>query len=95
LRVKESDRLAAVLAGLRANGIQCAIEGDDLIVEGGKGHVEGGGRVTTHLDHRIAMSFLVMGLAARQPVSIDDETMIATSYPTFESSMAKLGATFE
>ena len=92
LRVKESDRLAAVAAGLRAAGVDCAIEGDDLIVQGGAGAVRGGGLVATHLDHRIAMSFLVMGLAARTPMTVDDETMIATSYPAFRADMARLGA---
>ena len=94
LRVKESDRLAAVADGLRANGVDCAIEGDDLLVRGGAGKVEGGGMVVTHLDHRIAMSFLVMGLAAQRPVTVDDDTMIATSYPAFGAQMTALGATF-
>jgi len=94
LRVKESDRLAAIAAGLRANGVDCAIEGDDLIVSGGDGKVAGGGLVETHLDHRIAMSFLVMGLAAEQPVAVDDETMIATSFPSFRALMEGLGARF-
>ena len=93
LRVKESDRLAAVAAGLRAAGVTCAIEGYDLIVTG-KGHVAGGGLVETHLDHRIAMSFLVMGLASDQPMSVDDETMIATSFPSFKPLMTRLGAEF-
>jgi 3-phosphoshikimate 1-carboxyvinyltransferase len=90
LRVKESDRLAAVHAGLIANGVDAEIEGDDLIVHGGP--VRGGGEVATHLDHRIAMSFLVMGLAAEKPVSVDDGAMIATSFPTFVPLMAALGA---
>lgn len=94
LRVKESDRLEAVAAGLRAASVDCAIEGDDLIVRG-KGHVKGGGLVTTHLDHRIAMSFLVMGMASNAPMSIDDESMIATSFPTFKPLMTRLGAAFE
>eukprot|EP01037_Dinobryon_pediforme_P014104 gene14104-14223_t len=93
LRVKESDRLEAVAAGLRAAGVTCAIDGDDLIVAG-KGHVQGGGMVETHLDHRIAMSFLVMGLASNLPMSVDDETMIATSFPSFKPLMARLGAQF-
>ncbi len=93
LRVKESDRLAAVADGLKATGVACSIEGDDLIVEG-HGQVRGGGTVATHLDHRIAMSFLVMGLASEQPVTIDDESMIATSFPTFRPAMQQLGATF-
>ena len=79
LRVKESDRLAAVAAGLAANGVRHAIEGDDLIVEGGA--VPGGGMVTTHMDHRIAMAFLTMGLASQKPVTVDDVTMIATIIP--------------
>jgi len=92
LRVKESDRLAAVAAGLRAAGIDCAIEGDDLIVEGGR--PRGGGLVLTHMDHRIAMSFLVMGLASREPMAIDDAAMIATSFPEFRPTMERLGAQF-
>ena len=94
LRVKESDRLAATAAGLVANGVKTIIEGDDLIVEGGAGICAGGGLVETHLDHRLAMSFLVMGLASQKPVSVDDESMIATSFPTFKSLMAQIGAEF-
>jgi 3-phosphoshikimate 1-carboxyvinyltransferase len=92
LRVKESDRLEAIAAGLEANGVDCAIEGDDLFVRGGA--VEGGGYVETHLDHRIAMSFLVMGLAARKEVTVDDQAMIATSFPSFRALMESLGARF-
>jgi len=92
LRVKESDRLAAIAAGLRANGVDCEIVGDDLIVRGGA--VNGGGMVETHLDHRIAMSFLVMGLASENKVTVDDETMIATSFPSFRPLMEGLGARF-
>ena len=92
LRVKESDRLAAVADGLIAAGVTCRIEGDDLIVTGGP--VRGGGTVKTHLDHRIAMSFLVMGLASQQPMTIDDAAMIATSFPTFQPEMERLGAKF-
>lgn len=92
LRVKESDRLAAVAAGLAANGVAVAIEGDDLVVEGTGGRVPGGGLVATHLDHRIAMAFLVMGLASEQPVTIDDGAMIATSFPDFVALMRALGA---
>ena len=94
LRVKESDRLQAVADGLAAAGVTHAIEGDDLLVQGSGGEVAGGGLVATHLDHRIAMSFLVMGLAARKAMTIDDEAMIATSYPTFAADMARLGASF-
>ena len=93
LRVKESDRLAAVADGLNANGVSNRIEGDDLIVTG-SGTVAGGGRVATHLDHRIAMSFLVMGLASQSPVTIDDAGMIATSFPTFQPELERLGASF-
>ena len=94
LRVKESDRLAAVAAGLAQGGVDHAIEGDDLIVRGGGGDVAGGGIVVTHLDHRIAMSFLVMGMASRQPMVVDDERMIATSFPAFKGLMTRLGAVF-
>ncbi len=93
LRVKESDRLEAVAAGLAVNGVEHTIEGDDLIVRGNT-TVAGGGTVETHLDHRIAMSFLVMGLAAQKPVTIDDSAMIATSFPTFRPALERLGATF-
>jgi 3-phosphoshikimate 1-carboxyvinyltransferase len=93
LRVKESDRLAAVLDGLRANGVTCAIEGDDLIVEGAS-RAPGGGTVATHMDHRIAMAFLVMGLASEKPVAVDDTTFIATSFPDFTPMMTRLGAEF-
>ncbi len=93
LRVKESDRLAAVAAGLDAAGVRNRIEADDLIVTG-TGVVAGGGKVATHLDHRIAMSFLVMGLASQSPMTIDDSSMIATSFPTFQPEMERLGAAF-
>jgi 3-phosphoshikimate 1-carboxyvinyltransferase len=93
LRVKESDRLAAVAAGLAANGVDFEIEGDDLIVHG-KGRAAGGGTVTTHMDHRIAMAFLVMGLASEKPVRVDDAAIIATSFPGFSALMCALGADF-
>ena len=95
LRVKESDRLAATAAGLAACGVDAAIEGDDLVISGkGAGGVPGGGMVQTELDHRIAMAFLVAGLAARAPVTVDDTTMIATSFPDFAPLMTGLGAQF-
>jgi 3-phosphoshikimate 1-carboxyvinyltransferase len=94
LRVKESDRLAAIAAGLKAAGVGARIEGDDLIVEGRSGDVPGGGLAVTHLDHRIAMSFLCLGLAARRKMTIDDASMIATSFPSFTAQMAQLGARF-
>ena len=91
LRVKESDRLAAVAEGLRVNGVDFVIEGDDLIVSGRGQAAPGGGCVETHMDHRIAMSFLVMGLASVKPVGVDDVTFIATSFPDFLPLMARLG----
>jgi 3-phosphoshikimate 1-carboxyvinyltransferase len=91
LRVKESDRLAAVAAGLLAAGVPHAVEGDDLVVHGLGGRVPGGGTVATHLDHRIAMAFLVMGLAARDGMRVDDGAMIATSFPDFVPLMQDLG----
>lgn len=93
LKVKESDRLAATVAGLIANGVDAASEGDVLIVRG-SGAVRGGGLVETHLDHRMAMSFLTMGLASKEPVTVDDITMVATSFPEFLSLMQSLGARF-
>jgi len=92
LRVKESDRLAAIAEGLKLNGVSCSIIDDDLIVQGST--VQGGGFVETHLDHRIAMSFLVMGLASKQTVTVDDAQMISTSFPQFRSLMQNLGAQF-
>lgn len=91
LRVKESDRLAAIVAGLRANGVRVEELEDGMIVEGMNGVVPGGGMVATHMDHRIAMSFLVMGLGARAAVAVDDVAMIATSFPEFEDLMRGLG----
>jgi len=93
LRVKESDRLAAMAAMLRVNGVKVEIVGDDMIVEG-RGHVPGGGFVSTHMDHRIAMSALMMGLASDTPVKVDDTAFIATSFPGFVPMMQKLGADF-
>jgi len=100
LRVKESDRLAAVASGLKLNGVACTEGEASLAVRGtpaGKG-LGGAARenaVKTHLDHRIAMSFLVMGLAAEKPVTVDDANMIATSFPEFMGLMRALGATIE
>jgi len=94
LRVKESDRLSAIAAGLKSCGITVSESADSLAVDGrGADGVAGDGFVATHLDHRIAMSFLVMGLASRKLVAVDDGTMIATSFPNFESLMSGLGAT--
>ncbi len=93
LRVKESDRLAATAAMLRTNGIEVVIDGDDLVVRG-RGRAPGGGEVTTHMDHRIAMSGLIIGLASEQPVQVDDASFIATSFPGFVDLMTGLGADF-
>jgi 3-phosphoshikimate 1-carboxyvinyltransferase len=93
LRVKESDRLEATAAMLRVNGVKVEISGNDMIVEG-KGHVAGDGLVATHMDHRIAMSALVMGLASDKPVKVDDTAFIATSFPDFIPMMRSLGAEF-
>lgn len=91
LRVKESDRLTAIAEGLAACGVEVAIEGDDLIVEGKGEPPEGGALVNARLDHRIAMSFLVLGMAARRPVAIDDAETINTSFPGFTALMNGLG----
>ncbi|MEL7469947.1 MAG: 3-phosphoshikimate 1-carboxyvinyltransferase [Pseudomonadota bacterium] len=93
LRVKESDRIAATVAGLRANGVEVEEHEDGMTVHGRGGEsVPGGGTVETHIDHRIAMSFLCMGLATKEPITVDDASPIATSFPQFEKLMAELGA---
>jgi len=93
LRVKESDRIDAMARGLEANGVTIEEDEDTLIVHGmGPGGVPGGGTCLTHLDHRIAMSFLVLGMAAKKPVGIDDAGPVATSFPVFEPLMTRLGA---
>lgn len=94
LKVKESDRLAATAAGLRTNGVDATVDGDTLIVHGTGGSVPGGGIVATHLDHRIAMAFLTMGLASQEPVTVDDTAMIATSFPEYLELMERLGAKY-
>ena len=99
LRVKESDRLAAVAEGLARNGVTHETGPDWLVVEGrpdGKGlGARGGAVVPTHLDHRIAMSFLVLGLAAEHGGRVDDANTIRTSFPEFIGLMQGLGATIE
>jgi 3-phosphoshikimate 1-carboxyvinyltransferase len=93
LRVKESDRIDAMARGLEACGVVIEEDEDCLIVHGnGMGSVAGGAICKTHIDHRIAMSFLVMGLAANKPISVDDASPIVTSFPIFESLMGALGA---
>jgi len=94
LRVKESDRLSAIARGLEANGVAFTETADGLTVKG-SGMVRGGGMVATHMDHRIAMSFLTLGLAAQNPVTVDDTAMIATSFPSYEHLMRDLGAELE
>ncbi len=92
LRVKESDRLTAMADGLQACGVEARVDGDSLIVEGSGARPPGGGRIACRLDHRIAMSFLVMGLAAARPVAIDDGGVVDTSFPGFVDMMNGLGA---
>ena len=93
LKVKESDRLAATATGLTANGVDARVEGDTLIVRGSS-TIKGGGTVTTHLDHRIAMAFLTLGLISDRPVTVDDARVIATSFPEFRGLMERLGARY-
>ena len=96
LRVKECDRIDAMARGLEANGVAIEEDEDTLIVTGqGAGTVAGGGTCKTHLDHRIAMSFMCLGMASAQPVSIDDGAPITTSFPVFEPLMSGLGAQLE
>jgi 3-phosphoshikimate 1-carboxyvinyltransferase len=95
LRVKESDRLSATAAMLSANGVRVEIEGDDLIVHGAGAPPAGGGTVVTHMDHRLAMSALVLGLACSNPVIADDAGFIDTSFPGFADLMTAAGAIIE
>ena len=104
LRVKECDRLAVTAQSLLANGIECTEGEDYLLVQGtlapernqqSTGKPKGGGQVQTHLDHRIAMSFLILGLGCQKPIRIDDANVINTSFPNFQNLMAGLGAKFE
>lgn len=99
LRVKESDRLSAIIEGLKANGVEAYAQGDSLIIHGlniaENGQIQGGGIVKTHHDHRIAMSFLLLGLVTQTPVVVDNIAMIATSFPNFFELMADLGVTFQ
>lgn len=92
LRVKESNRLAAIIEGLRACRVEAFEEGDNLVVYGLGHGPKGGATITTHYDHRIAMSFLVLGMASEQPITADDCRAIATSFPNFMGLMKQLGA---
>ena len=96
LRVKESDRIDAMAKGLKSNGLKVE-EGEDWFsVEGREiDGVDGGGYCKTFLDHRIAMSFLVMGMASKRAVTIDDSSPITTSFPSFENLMGQIGANFQ
>ena len=91
LRVKESDRISAMAAGLGAIGVAAAESGDGLAIEGSGGRmIPGGGTIESQLDHRIAMSFAIAGLHARHPVTIDDMAPVATSYPAFDATLGSL-----
>ncbi|MGH6931162.1 MAG: 3-phosphoshikimate 1-carboxyvinyltransferase [Dongiaceae bacterium] len=92
LRVKESDRLAVIASGLTSCGIQVEAGPDSLVIHGSGGRPRGGARIATHLDHRIAMAFLVLGMAADRPVEVDDGSPIETSFPGFVGLMNRLGA---
>jgi len=92
-RAKGGDRLAAVARGLRVNGVNCE-EGPETLLVRGSGRVKGGGRVATLMDHSLAMSFLVMGMAADEAVTIDDQTTIATRFPDFTTRFEDIGASF-
>ncbi len=93
LRVKESDRLLAIAAGLKDCGVKVIESRDGLTIEGaGPDGVAGGATIVTHMDHRIAMSFLVAGLASKNPITVDDGTLIDTSFPGFQALMTGLGA---
>lgn len=92
LRVKESDRLAAIVAGLRQCGVEASGNGDRLVVRGTGDLPAGAASVEAHQDHRIAMSFLVLGLGAQKQVTVDSADMIGTSFPAFVALMRGLGA---
>ena len=92
LRVKESDRFAAIVDGLVACGVPARADGDDIVVTGQGGPPPGGAEVHVNLDHRIAMAYLVLGLASAKPVTIDDAAAIETSFPGFLELMTGLGA---
>ena len=92
LRIKESDRLQSVLLGLKANGVDASLEGDDLIIEGCGGPPAGGGVVKSFSDHRIAMAFLILGLTAKKPIFVEGADVVGVSFPNFLEVMRTLGA---
>ena len=94
LRVKESDRLGAMVVGLNSCGVTALADGDTLRIFG-RGRVRGGARIATQGDHRIAMAFLVLGLGAEQPVEVDEAEMIGTSFAGFVEVMKSIGADIE
>lgn len=94
LRVKESDRLSAIADGLSRSGVRAEIDGDDLIIHGTGRSIPGDAIIEARMDHRIAMSFLVMGMAAQKSVTVDDTAHIGTSFPGFNELMTRLGAKF-
>ncbi|MCF6343602.1 MAG: 3-phosphoshikimate 1-carboxyvinyltransferase [Devosiaceae bacterium] len=94
MRVKETDRLALMAKGLKANGVDL-VEGKDYLIINGASEIEGGAKIKAHLDHRIAMTFLVLGMVTKNPIEIDDASVIDTSYPSFIADFTDLGASFE
>ena len=94
LRVKESDRLGAMAQGLSDCGVKLELGDDDLRIFGNGKPPKGGALAKTHLDHRIAMSFLVLGLVTDEPIKIDDVSPVYTSFPSFTQLMTDLGAVF-
>ena len=92
LRYKESDRLSSICEGLNICGVNAKIDGDNLIIFGSSGKVKGGGLVSTHFDHRIAMAFLILGFNSISPIGVDDISSISTSYPSFFADMGHIGA---
>ncbi len=95
LRLKESDRFTSIMNMLRKNGILVDEKDDDLIIQGASGNIPGNGEVTTHMDHRLAMSASILGLVAQKPVMIDDVSFISTSFPKYFDLMNSLGCQFQ
>ncbi|CAK7192141.1 3-phosphoshikimate 1-carboxyvinyltransferase [Commensalibacter sp. Nvir] len=95
LRVKESDRFTSIVAMLKANKVEVETDGDDMIIYGNAGYVKGGGVVETHMDHRLAMSASILGLIAKEKITLDDVSFVKTSFPNFYTLLNQLGAGFE